>query len=331
MAKEVMNMRLKGLFQKQQMMRTVLLSLVPVTLMSVYLFGWRVLTLMAVVILAACVSEYLVARTIQKEKTRITEAALVSAVLFTLTLPPETPYWIAAVGIVFGMVFGKMVYGGFGRNFFNPALVGRCFVYIAFPTQMTLQWAQPFTGLPGGFARFMPQASADAISSVTPLITFENTGEMMGLDRLFLGSIPGSLGETSALIILLCGLFLVLKKVASWQIMVSTIASAGILSAALYFTGASTLPPLFALLSGGLLFGAVFMATDPVSAPKIKGVQWVFGVLVGAISIIIRVFGLFTEGMMFAILIANALTPLMELKARDWKAKRKTAVKEAAA
>ncbi len=324
-------MRLKGLFQKQQMMRTVLLSLVPVTLMSVYLFGWRVLTLMAVVILAACVSEYLVARTIQKEKTRITEAALVSAVLFTLTLPPETPYWIAAVGIVFGMVFGKMVYGGFGRNFFNPALVGRCFVYIAFPTQMTLQWAQPFTGLPGGFARFMPQASADAISSVTPLITFENTGEMMGLDRLFLGSIPGSLGETSALIILLCGLFLVLKKVASWQIMVSTIASAGILSAALYFTGASTLPPLFALLSGGLLFGAVFMATDPVSAPKIKGVQWVFGVLVGAISIIIRVFGLFTEGMMFAILIANALTPLMELKARDWKAKRKTAVKEAAA
>jgi len=324
-------MRLKGLFQKQQMMRTVLLSLVPVTLMSVYLFGWRVLTLMAVVILAACVSEYLVARTIQKEKTRITEAALVSAVLFTLTLPPETPYWIAVVGIVFGMVFGKMVYGGFGRNFFNPALVGRCFVYIAFPTQMTLQWAQPFTGLPGGFARFMPQASADAISSVTPLITFENTGEMMGLDRLFLGSIPGSLGETSALIILLCGLFLVLKKVASWQIMVSTIASAGILSAALYFTGASTLPPLFALLSGGLLFGAVFMATDPVSAPKIKGVQWVFGVLVGAISIIIRVFGLFTEGMMFAILIANALTPLMELKARDWKAKRKTAVKEAAA
>jgi Na+-transporting NADH:ubiquinone oxidoreductase subunit B len=331
MAEEVMNMRLKGLFQKQQIMRTVLLSLIPVALGSVYLFGWRVLTLLAVSVLAACVAEYLVARTIQKDKTRITEAALVSAALFTLTLPPETPYWIAVVGIVFGIVFGKMVYGGFGRNFFNPALVGRCFIYIAFPTQMTMQWAQPFTGLPGGFARFMPLSSPDALSSATPLMTFENTGEMMGLDRLALGTIPGSLGETSAVLILLCALFLVFRKVASWQIMVSTVGAAGLLSAVLYYTGASTLPPLFALLTGGLFFGSVFMATDPVSAPKRKGVQWVFGALVGAITIIIRVYGLFTEGMMFAILIANALTPLLELKAKDWADKRKAAVKGAAA
>ncbi len=324
-------MQLKGLFQKQQMMRTVLLSLIPVALMAVYLFGWRVLALMAVAVAAACVSEYLVMRSIQKEKTRISEAALVSAALFTLTLPPETPFWIAAVGIVFGIVFGKAAFGGFGRNIFNPALVGRCFVYIAFPAQMTAQWAQPFTSLPGGFASFLPRQLPDALSSATPLITFKNTGEMAGLDRLFLGSVAGSLGETSAVILLLCAVFLVLKKVASWQIMLSTLASAGILAAALFYAGASPLPPLPALLTGGLLFGAVFMATDPVSAPKDKRVQWAYGALIGIITVIIRAFGLFTEGMMFAILIANALTPLMELKANDWKAKKKARAKEAAA
>ncbi len=206
-------MKIKGLFQKQKMMRTVLLSLIPVTLMAVYLFGWRVLPLMAVVMLVACVSEYLVMHTIQKEKTKVSEAALVSAALFTLTLPPETPFWIAAVGIIFGIVFGKMVFGGFGRNIFNPALVGRCFIYIAFPHQMTMQWAQPFTGFPGGFASFLPQQTADALSSATPMITFHNTGVGTGLDKLLLGLIPGSLGETSALLILLCGAYLVYKKV----------------------------------------------------------------------------------------------------------------------
>ena len=324
-------MKIKGLFQKQKMMRTVLLSLIPVTLMAVYLFGWRVLSLMAVVMLVACVSEYLVMHTIQKEKTKVSEAALVSAALFTLTLPPETPFWIAAVGIIFGIVFGKMVFGGFGRNIFNPALVGRCFIYIAFPHQMTMQWAQPFTGFPGGFASFLPQQTADALSSATPMITFHNTGVGTGLDKLLLGLIPGSLGETSALLILLCGAYLVYKKVASWQIMVSTIGAAGLLSGILYLTGVSSMDPLFAILSGGLFFGAVFMATDPVSAPKIKGVQWVFGALAGFISIIIREFGLFTEGMMFAILVANALTPLMELKANEWKARKKAKAKEAAA
>lgn len=326
-------MNIRGLFTKQKMMRMVLVSLIPVALFSVFLFGWRHMVMGLVVALAACAAEYLIMRTIQKEKTKISEAALVSAALFTLTLPPQLPMWMAVVGIVFGIIFGKAAFGGFAKNIFNPALVGRCFIYIAFPTQMTLQWAQPYLSLPGGFVHWGAQKAADAVSQATPLLGLRQQGMPASLWDMFFGFTSGSLGETSALIILLAGVYLVYKKVASWQIMVSTVASALILSAALYWTGVSKVPPLFAILAGGLMFGAVFMATDPVSAPKVKPVQWVYGILIGLITVIIRVFGLFTEGMMFATLIANALTPLMELKYKHWMDRKKAAApaaKEAA-
>jgi len=143
--------------------------------------------------------------------------------------------------------------------------------------------------------------------------------------------VAGSLGETSALLILLAGAYLVYKKVASWQIMVSTIGSAAVLSAALYFTGVTQASPVFVLLSGGLMFGAIFMATDPVSAPKDKKAQWLFGILIGVITVVIRSFSLFTEGMMFAILIANSVTPLIELKLKQLADAKKAKAKEAAA
>lgn len=324
-------MNWKTLFTKQKMMRTVLLALLPVGLMSVYLFGWRHVVMGLVVALAGALAEYLVMRTINKEKTKISEAVFVTAALFTLSLPPQTPIWIAVVGMVFGIVFGKAAFGGFGRNIFNPALVARCFIYIAFPTQMTMQWAQPFAGLPGGFAQWLPQAAADTASSVTPIITLNAGGAAAPLGSMLLGTIAGSLGETSALLILLAGAFLVYKKVASWQIMVSTIGSAGLLSAALYFTGVTHASPLFVLLSGGLMFGAIFMATDPVSAPKDKTAQWLVGILIGVITVVIRSFSLFTEGMMFAILIANAVTPLIELKLKQLADAKKAKAKEVAA
>jgi len=326
-----MRMNWKTLFTKQKMMRTVLLALLPVGLMSVYLFGWRHVVMGLVVALAGAVAEYLVMRTINKEKTKISEAVFVTAVLFTLTLPPQTPMWIAVVGMVFGIVFGKAAFGGFGRNIFNPALVARCFIYIAFPAQMTMEWAQPFAGLPGGFAQWLPQAAADTASSVTPIITLNAGGAAAPLGSMLLGTVAGSLGETSALLILLAGAYLVYKKVASWQIMVSTIGSAAVLSAALYFTGVTQASPVFVLLSGGLMFGAIFMATDPVSAPKDKKAQWLFGILIGVITVVIRSFSLFTEGMMFAILIANSVTPLIELKLKQLADAKKAKAKEAAA
>jgi Na+-transporting NADH:ubiquinone oxidoreductase subunit B len=326
-------MNIKGLFQKQKMMRTVLMALIPLALMAVYLFGWRVVPLFFVVALAAVISEYLVMRTIQKEKTRVSEAALVSAALFTLTLPPQTPFWIAVVGIVFGIVFGKAAFGGFGRNIFNPALVGRCFIYIAFPTQMTMTWATPFGGLPGGFASW----GVDAVTTATPIITYNSGGAAASYSDLLFGFVGGSLGETSALLLILVGAYLVYKKVASWQIMVSTVVSGGILASVLHYAGVmgahgvALPPPLFTLLTGGFLFGAVLMATDPVSAPRSKTAQWIAGSLIGLITVVIRSFALFTEGMMFAILIVNALTPLIELQLKQRTAKAKKSPKEAAA
>lgn len=332
-------MDVKNLFQKQKMMRTVLLALIPVALMAVFLFGWRILLLALCVGLSAVIAEYLVMRSINKEKTKVSEAVFVSAALFTLTLPPTTPIWVAVIGIVFGVVFGKAVFGGFGRNVFNPALVGRCFVYIAFPFYMTTQWAHPFTSLPGGFAAWVAAVpAADTVTMVTPIISYNLSG-VAPVDnlRLFLGTIPGALGETSALLILLAGLFLVWKKVASWQLMLSTIVSGTALAAILHFagvphqTGVQAAPPLFMLLSGGYLFGAVFMVTDPVSAPKNKAAQWIAGSLVGLITVIIRTFSLFTEGMMFAILIVNAFTPMLEMKVKQFQDRKKLKAKEASA
>jgi Na+-transporting NADH:ubiquinone oxidoreductase subunit B len=333
---EVVPVDVKKLFMKQKMMRTVLVALVPILVMAIFLWGWRIIMLGVITVLTAVISEYLVMRTINKEKTKVSEAAFVSAALFTLTLPPETPVWVAIVGIVFGIVFGKTVFGGFGRNIFNPALAGRCFIYVAFPTQMTMTWAQPFKLLPGGFASWLPMESADAVAAATPIIS-HNAGEApVALQDLFLGIIPGSMGETCAVLILLMGAFLVYKKVASWHIMVSTILSGGVFSAILHYAGVMSAagvrvtPPLFLLLSGGYLFGAVFMATDPISAPKLKSAQIAAGIMIGIITVIIRAFSLFTEGMMFAILVVNALTPLLELKIKQFEDRKRLPAKEAA-
>ena len=158
-------------FMKQKMMRKVLISLLPIIAFSTYLFGFRVLILLSIVNIFALVTEYIVIRSINKEKAKISEAVFVTAFLYTLTLPPTVPYWIAIVGIVFGMLFGKMVFGGFGKNIYNPALVGRCFIYISFPAFMTNTWIIPFDRLPGGIAAYIN--TPDAITSVTPLISIK--------------------------------------------------------------------------------------------------------------------------------------------------------------
>ena len=324
-------MQYSTLFTKQKMMRSVLIALIPVALGSVYLFGWRHLVMGLLVAFAGALSEYLVMRSINKDKAKISEAVFVTAALFTLSLPPLTPMWIAVVGMVFAIVFAKAAFGGFGKNIFNPALVGRCFIYIAFPAQMTLQWPLPYNALPGGFAAWSAARGADAITSATPIITLNAGGGITPVTHLFLGNIAGSLGETSAILILLGAAFLLYKKIASWRLMLSTVTGAGILAAVLWLTGLSTATPWFVLFSGGLMFGAVFMVTDPVSAPKEKAVQWLAGFLVGIITVIIRTFGLFTEGVMFAILIVNALTPLLELKYKQFKDGRKAKAKGAVA
>jgi Na+-transporting NADH:ubiquinone oxidoreductase subunit B len=313
--------KIKDLFLKQKMMTRVLISLLPLLLFSIYLFGLRVLVLLAVVTVTGLLCEYGVMRLINGSKTKVSEALLVTCLLFTLSLPPATPYWVAIIGIAFGVVFGKCVFGGFGKNIFNPALVGRCLIYVSFPAHMTISWSEPFSGFPGGLARF--SGGADVMTMATPMLQMNKEGVTTDYLDLFLGTVAGSLGETSALLIVLAAIYLIVTKTASWKIIASTAVSFLALNLILYYSGVIQTDPLFSLLSGGFLFAAVFMATDPISSPKQDTSRIIYGVLIGLIAVVIRSFSLFTEGIMFAILIVNSFVPLIERNVKSFKNRKK--------
>lgn len=301
-------------------MRTVIVSLIPIVIASIYYFGWRALTLLAVVTIFGVGTEWIFER---KNNRKISEAIFVSCILYTLTLPPTTPYWIAVTGIIFGVFFGKEVFGGFGRNVFNPALVSRAFVYVCFPAPLTIEWTKNALGFPGGFGNYLTEG-IEAISQATPMLMFRDTGNLTSYLDLLIGNVSGSLGETSAILIILAGIYLIYKKVASWQIMAGVLIGFTGLSGILYALGNTQIPnPIFGILAGGLLFGAVFMATDPITAPKTKEGKWIYGILVGVVTVIIRGYALFAGGMMFAILISNTFVPLMDEGVNAYKRYRK--------
>lgn len=312
-------MVLKTLFLRQGIMRKVLISLIPILFFAVYSFGLRILLVLAVVTAAGVFTEYLVLRFMKGGTDfKITEAILVTAVLYTLTLPPTLPLWIGVVGIVFGTLFGKCVFGGFAKNIFNPALVGRCFVFISFPSAMMVSWVTPFQGFPGGLLRY--STGLDAITAATPLVD-----QGVSLSRLFFGQIPGSSGEISALLILLAAVYLVATKTASLRIMLSGTIAFLALSTVLYASNVVAPTPLVSLLTGGFLFAIVFMATDPITAPRDKVAQIFYGVLVGLLALTIRSFSTFREGAMFAILLANTFAPLLEMRVKNFMQQRRLA------
>ncbi len=290
-------------FQKQIMMRRVLIALIPVYAFAVYLYGLPLAILTAVVVPAAVITEYLFVRirTPRGKKALVSEAAFVTAFLFLLSLPPATPFWVALIGIVFAIAIGKMAYGGFGRNIFNPALSGRLFVYIAFPNLM-------------GGAVFLSAGNfgVDAVTAATPLALLRG-GKNVDLISLVTGIHAGSFGESALVLIFAAALFLVITKTASYRIMVSTLAGALALTVALWAAGVSqAFPPLEAILSGSIFFAAVFYATDPVSAPKGRLSQWIYGAVVGISAVLIRQFSLFAEGTSFAVLLGNMFAPLFD-------------------
>lgn len=307
-------------FMNQKMMRTVITSLIPIIIASIYFFGWRTLILLLVVTIFGVGTEYIFEK---RNNKKVSEAVFVTCILYTMILPPATPYWIAVVGIIFGVMFAKEVFGGFGRNVFNPALVARAFVYVSFPAALTIQWSEASQSFPGGFATYVTKG-VEAVSEATPMLMFRNAGNMVDYKNLLLGNISGSIGETSAILIILAGIYLIYKKVASWEIMAGTLLGFIGLSSIIYFTGnARVANPLFALLSGGFLFGTVFMATDPISAAKTKEGKWIYGIMIGVITTIIRSFSLFTGGMMFAILISNTFVPILDEAVKGIKKRRK--------
>ncbi len=316
---------IKSFLRKQPMMRRVLVSLIPIITFSIYSHGWRVFSVLALVTVAGVVTEYIFEKS---RNGKPSESILVSCFLYTLILPVTVPYWIAVVGIIFAVVFGKQVFGGFARNVFNPAILGRVFVFITFPAAMTNSWTHPFTGFPGGFVKWVPELT-DGISSTTPLAAVAKGGMLPTHLQLFLGNIPGSMGETSVILILIAAIYLIIRKTASWRIIVSVLAGVLGMETILYLSGVSRFPdPLYAILSGGVLFGAVFMATDPITAPSTDPGKWIFGLLVGIVAVFIREFSLFQEGMMFAILIMNSFVPLLDIVVKSVKntaAKRRVA------
>lgn len=304
----------KGLqvFQKQPIMRKVLYSLLPIFVFSLLLYGWRSLVITLTVFVSGILSEYVFTRT---RKKKVSEAVLVSCALYALSMPPGVPLWIAALGISFGIVFAKNVYGGFGRNIFNPAIAARLFVYIAFPHALQRSFIAPWRpGLPW---RFGLDVSSDAVSAATPLASMKE-GILPPLEDLLLGFRSGSLGESAILLILMAAVYLLITKTANYRLMLASFVSFVIASAALRIAGfmpdqAALLPGLTAsLFSGSILFVCVFMVTDPVSAPNKGSSQWVYAILVGSLSAIIRVFSLFPEAVSFAVLVANTFACLLD-------------------
>lgn len=304
-----------NLFRKQMIMRRVLIALTPIIIFAVYNFGLRVLGLLFLTILSAGVVEYIMAK-YRGEK--ISEAVIVSAILYTLTLPVGTPMWISVVGISFGVLFAKEVFGGFGKNVFNPALVARCFVYIAFPYPLTARWHAPFTGFPGGFVHWINEG---VLSSATPLANLRNLGpQSESLRGLFFGQIPGSLGETSALLLILVAVYLIKTKTASWLTMLTSLLSFVATSVLFNILGVSKVIDVIpGLLSGGVLFAIVFMVTDPVTSPSTKEGKIIYGILIGVLTVVIRAFAVFPGGVMFSILIANTFVPALDMMINAWK------------
>lgn len=255
----------KKYFTPQKMMRTVLLSTLLPFLFGIYLYGWRVLALLLVVTAAGVATEFLFQRHYKK---KISEAVFVSCILYTLTLPPSMPFWMAVIGIVFGLFFGKLVFGGFGANPFNPALVARAFVYVNFPEPMTISWTQNAHGLPGGFARFL-LPEIDAVTEATPMILFNNTGSTQPLGDMIFGNIPGAIGETSVLIILIAAAYLIWKKVASWEVMAGGVVSFIVLQSFMYYVvGAPVVDPMYGLVMGGFCLPWSLWPPTPFPAAK---------------------------------------------------------------
>ena len=287
-------------------MITVVMALMPLLGAGIYFYGWQVFGLVIISYVFGLGTEILFCMV---RKHKINEGAFVTCMIYPLILPPNIPYWMAAVGIVVGIFFGKEVFGGTGKNIFNPAMVGRIFIAVAFPVEMTSKWAVPIVDRLGGLTHW----ASDVVSSATPLITHKASGALTEITQLLIGTIPGCVGETAKILVIITGLFLVFTRVANWRIPLAYLGSFTVMSIIGNLWAPETFSVTwFQLLTGGLLFGAFFMATDPVSCPFTKEGKWIFGVGLGILTLLIRTFSGYVEGVMFAIIFMNIFAPLID-------------------
>jgi len=289
-------------------------ALVPVVLVAGWFFGITAFLVVGTTTAAATLTE----RAFATDRASLGDgSAVLTGLLLGLTLPPAIPLWMAALGGFCAIAMGKVIWGGLGANLFNPALLGRAFLQAAFPEAMTT-WVRPADGFwtlfPTTLAPPFLRAAEpiDAFTGATPLGAAKFEGQLTEVADLFWGNIGGSLGETSAAVLIVCGLVLGFRRVFDWRAPTATLVSVLFSATALHLLWPSDCPaPDFMLLAGGLLLGTVFMVTDPVTTPITPRGQWIFGLGLGFLIVLIRVYGGLPEGVMFAILFMNALTPLI--------------------
>lgn len=304
----------------KRIMYAVCGALLPALAGSIYLFGLRVLYITLISCVSAIFAEFIAQSLMRRKLTIFDGSALLTGLLLAFNLPVNVPLWVPAIGSGFAILVAKQVFGGLGYNFINPALAGRAFLVASWPGIMTGMWSPPIRtigGTPSGIA---------AITSATPLNLLKlHFGEpevarqlhsIESLKQLFLGNVGGCLGETSVLLLLIGGIFLIAIKYIDWRIPLAYIGTVGVLTHLLYMAGITHANGLFHILAGGLFLGAFFMATDYVTSPITHKGRIIFGVGCGVITVIIRLWGGYPEGVCYSILLMNCVTPLIDRMVR---------------
>lgn len=280
-----------------KIMKDVIIGLLPAAFASIYFFRLRAVILLATCIISCVAFEYIFEKLMKRKTTIGDYSAVVTGILLAFILPPTVPFWICIIGSLVAIILAKQIFGGLGSNIFNPALLGRAMLMAAFPTFLTT-WSKPLT--------------LDVITGATPLGLSKFEHILTDYWSLFIGNVPGSLGETSALALILGAIYLFCRKVIDYRIPVAYILTVAIIGFVTNSADPSAYPPPgFHIFTGGLLLGAFFMATDPVTSPVTKKGRWVFGIGCGVITMVIRLWGGLPEGVMYSILLMNAFTPLL--------------------
>lgn len=298
-------------------MFNVVLALLPATLFSIFAFGLSAALVLLSAVASCVLTERWICRRSGRASTVSDWSATITGLLYGLTLPPTLPLWMVVVGGVIAIALGKALFGGLGANPFNPALVGRSVLQATFPVAMTT-WMPSFE--PNRFVH-IPAATLtipfaepiyDGVSGATPLALWKFQGELTGIGKLLTGWVSGSAGETSAILILLGGIYLIARNMMNWRIPAAIFGTVGVLSGGLHLIDPSYPTPLFMFFSGGLMLGAMFMATDMVGSPMTGRGCLVYGIVIGSMITVIRIWGGMPEGVMYAILLGNAISPLLD-------------------
>ena len=284
----------------RKIMRDVVIALLPATVMGIYLFGAYALLVILLSVGSALAAEFIYNKITKKPSTLEDSSAFVTGLILALNLPPYVPFYVPIFGSFFAIIVVKMLFGGLGRNFMNPAAAGRVFLLISFSAIMT-KFNDPIVY--SSFADFFVFPSVDQVSSATPLV------EAVGLSQLFLGNVAGSIGETSAIALLIGGAYLIVRKVISYKIPLVLIGT--VFGLAVVF-GGTFQDALYEIYAGGLMLGAFFMATDYSTSPNTDKGKIVFAVLIAVLTYMIRHFGSYPEGISLAILFANLFVPMID-------------------